>query len=66
MPNTEKRTVYKRNDEVSAQIHAHFKICKDTGVKLDKKHWYEHVPKSVKTSQGGKVRNHIVESTSIN
>jgi len=25
------------------------------GVQLDKKHWYEHVPKSVKTSQGGKV-----------
>ena len=26
-----------------------------TGVQLDKKHWYEHVPKSVETSQGGKV-----------
>ena len=25
------------------------------GYKLDKKHWYEHVPKSVETSQGGKV-----------
>ena len=25
-----------------------------TGVQLDKKHWYEHVPKSVETSQGGK------------
>ena len=24
-------------------------------VKLDKKHWYEHVPKSVETSQGGRV-----------
>jgi hypothetical protein len=22
---------------------------------LDKKHWYEHVPKSVETTQGGKV-----------
>jgi hypothetical protein len=22
---------------------------------LNKKHWYEHVPKSVKTGQGGKV-----------
>jgi len=30
-------------------------ICKEAGVKLDKKHWYEHVPKSVETSQGGKV-----------
>ena len=25
------------------------------GVKLHKKHWYEHVPKSVARSQGGKV-----------
>jgi len=25
------------------------------GVQLDKKHWYEHVPKSVETSQGCKV-----------
>jgi hypothetical protein len=24
-------------------------------VKLDKKHWYEHVPKSVVTNQGDKV-----------
>jgi hypothetical protein len=38
---------------VSAQLH--FNICKETGVKLDKKHWYEHVPKSVETSRGGKV-----------
>jgi len=33
----------------------HFNICKETGVQLDKKHWYEHVPKSVATNQGGKV-----------
>ena len=33
----------------------HFNICKETGVHLDNKHWYEHVPKSVETSQGGKV-----------
>ena len=33
----------------------HFNICKETGVQLDKKHRYEHVPKSVETSQGGKV-----------
>jgi len=26
-----------------------------TGLQLDKKQWYEHVPKSVETSQGGKV-----------
>jgi hypothetical protein len=38
---------------VCAQLH--FNICKETGVQLDKKHWYEHVPKSVETSQGGMV-----------
>ena len=31
----------------------HFNICKETGVQLDKKHWYEHVPESVETGQGG-------------
>ena len=43
----------KRHDKVWGQ--PHFNICKETGVQLDKKHWYEHVPKSVETSQGGKV-----------
>ena len=38
---------------MSAQIH--FNICKEIGVQLDKRHWYEHVPKSVVTNQGGKV-----------
>ena len=52
MPNTGKRTVHKRHDRVCA---LHFNICKETGVQLDKKHRYEHVPKSVETSQGGKV-----------
>ena len=33
----------------------HFNICKKTGVQLDKKHWYEHIPESVETSQGCKV-----------
>ena len=33
----------------------HLNICKETGVQLDKKCWYEHVPKSVETSRGGKV-----------
>ena len=36
-----------------AQLHRN--ICKETGVQLDKKHLHEHVPKSVKTSKGGKV-----------
>jgi len=50
----------KRHDSVCAQLH--FNIRKETGVQLDKKHLYEHAPKSVETSQG----NHIVESTSTN
>ena len=33
----------------------HFNICKETGAQFDKKYWYEHVPKSVETSQRGKV-----------
>jgi len=33
----------------------HFNICKETEVQFDKKHWYEHVPESVETGQGGKV-----------
>ena len=53
MPYTGKRTVHKKHDRVCAQLHCN--ICKETGVELDKKHWYEHVPKSVETSQGGKV-----------
>jgi len=38
---------------VCAQLR--FNKCKETEVQLDKKHWYEHVPKSVETSQGDKV-----------
>ena len=37
---------------MSAQIQ--FNICKEIGVQLGKKHWYEHVPNSVVTNQGGK------------
>jgi len=40
-----KEQYIKRRDRVCAQLH--FNICKETGVQLDKKHWYEHVPKSV-------------------
>jgi len=43
----------KRHDRGCAQLH--FNICKEIGVQLDKKHRYEHVSKSVETSQGGKV-----------
>jgi hypothetical protein len=48
-----KEQYIKGHDRVSAQLH--FNICKETLVQLDKKHWYEHVPKSVETSQGSKV-----------
>ena len=43
----------KRQDRVCAQLH--FNICKETGVQIGQKQWYEHVPKSVEISQGGKV-----------
>jgi len=48
-----KEQCIKRHDRVCAQLH--FNVCKETGVQLDKKHWYEYVPKSVETSQEGKV-----------
>jgi len=48
-----KEQYIKRHDRVCAQLH--FNICKETGGQLDKKQWYEHVPKSVETSQGSKV-----------
>jgi hypothetical protein len=48
-----KEQYIKRQDRVGAQLH--FNICKETGVQLEAKHWYEHVSKSVETSQGGKV-----------
>jgi len=43
----------KRHDRVCAQLH--FNMCRETAVQLDRKLWWEHVPKSVETSQGGKV-----------
>ena len=55
-----KEQYIKRHDRVCAELH--FNICKETGVQLDKTHWYEHVQKSVETSQGGKVtilRNNV-------
>jgi protoporphyrinogen oxidase len=42
-----KEQYIKRHDKVSVQIH--FNIHKETGVQLDKKHWYEQVPKSAVT-----------------
>jgi hypothetical protein len=48
-----KEQYIKRHDKVCAQTH--FNICKETGVQLDKKRWYKHVPKSIETGQGGSV-----------
>jgi len=58
-----KEEYIKRHDSVCAQLH--FNICKETGVQLDKKHWYEHVPKSVETSQGGEVTISSVQTDRI-
>ena len=43
----------KRHDTACAQLN--FNICKGTGAKLDNKHGYDHVPKSVETSHEGKI-----------
>jgi len=51
-----------RCDKVCAQLH--FNMCKEMGVKLDNKNWYDHVPKSVAMSHEGKVY-HITEPTSV-
>jgi hypothetical protein len=40
---------------VCAQLRVHFNTCNETVVQLDKNHWYEHIPKSVETGQGGNV-----------
>jgi len=48
-----KEQYIKRHDRVCAELHLN--ICKETGIQLDKKHWYEHVSKSLETSQEGKV-----------
>jgi hypothetical protein len=42
-PTLAKEQYIKRYDRVCAQLH--FNICKETEVKLENEHWYEHVPK---------------------
>ena len=49
----QKNNTIKIHDRVCAQQHCN--ICKETAVQLDRKHRYEHVPKSGETSEGGKV-----------
>ena len=53
MLSTGKEQYIKRHDRVCDQLH--FNRYKETGVKLHKKHWYQHVPRSVETTQEGKV-----------
>ena len=48
-----KEQYVQRHDIVCVQLH--FNLCKEIGVKLRNKHWYDHVPKSVETSHQGKV-----------
>ena len=48
-----KKKYIKIHERVCAEMH--FNMCKEMGVKLDKKHWYDHVPKTVETSHEGKV-----------
>jgi len=48
-----KEQYIKRHDKVCAQLRLN--VCKETGIQLDKKLLYEHVPKSVETLQRSKV-----------
>jgi len=41
------------HDRVCAQLH--FNVCKEIGIKLENRHKYDPVPKSVETSHEGKV-----------
>jgi hypothetical protein len=43
----------KRQDRVCIRLQ--FNTCRETGVQLGNKHWYNHVPKSVEMSHEGKV-----------
>jgi len=40
-----KEQYIKRHNKVCAQLH--FNMCKEIGVKLNNKHWYDHVPRLV-------------------
>ena len=48
-----KEQYIKRHDIVCAELH--FNICKETGVKLDNKCWFQHIPKLIATRSEGKV-----------
>ena len=48
-----KEQCVKKDDGVCVPVY--FNIRKEIGVKLENKHWYEHVPRSVKTSNENKI-----------
>jgi hypothetical protein len=48
-PNIGKITMHKK-DMIECVLKLHFNTCKEIWVKLNKEHWFEHVPKSVETS----------------
>ena len=52
-PILDKEQYSKRRDSVCAQLRSN--MCKETGIKLDNEHWYDHVPKPVDTCHEGKV-----------
>ena len=53
MPNIGKKQYIQRQGRACAE--QHFNICKEIGVKLDNKHWYDHVQKSAKICHENKV-----------
>jgi hypothetical protein len=44
-----------KRDMIRVCTELHFNLCKEIGVKLNNKNYYDHVPKSVKTSHESKV-----------
>jgi hypothetical protein len=53
MPNVGKRTIHRDMIRMCAELN--FNMWKEIGVKLDNKHWYDHVPKSVEASHEAEV-----------
>jgi len=48
-----KEQYIKRHDKICAQLN--FNICHEIGIKLDKEHWYEQVPKLAERSREYKI-----------
>jgi len=50
----------KRHGRMCAQLY--FNICKEIGVKLDNKHWFDHLRKSVEQVMKIKLPYYVTES----